>query len=89
MEQNGCRRNRVSEKNLNFFSRFISPSAPATISVDAVTSREIRIVSSSARGTYDWNCPGFLDRHENRCKSIEMKTINAPICATRRGGQAA
>jgi hypothetical protein len=33
-----------------------------------MTSRKIRIVSSSARGTYDWNHPGLLDRHENGCK---------------------
>jgi hypothetical protein len=26
------------------------------------------MVSSSARGTYDWNHPGFLDRHETGCK---------------------
>jgi len=40
----------------------------ATISVDAVTSRKIRIISSSARATYDWDHPDLLDRHENGCK---------------------
>jgi hypothetical protein len=67
MQQDGCRRNRYFEKLL-ILSRHVGPAAAATISIDAVTSRETTIVSTSARGTYDWNHPGLLDRHENGCK---------------------
>jgi hypothetical protein len=67
MEQDSCRRNWFFEESLNS-SRHVGPPAAATISVGAVTTEKISIVSSSARGTYDWNHPGFLDRHENGCK---------------------
>jgi hypothetical protein len=49
-------------------SRHVSPTAAATISIGAVTGSEIIVVSSSARGTYDQNHPGLLDRHENGSK---------------------
>jgi hypothetical protein len=67
MKQDGCRRNRYFEKSLNSFTTR-GPSVAATISIGAVTSSEIIVVSSSARGTYDWNHPSPLDRHENGCK---------------------
>jgi hypothetical protein len=67
MQQDGCRRNRYFEKFL-ILSKHVGPAAAATISIDAVTSRETTIVSTSAIGTYDWNHPGLLDRHENGCK---------------------
>jgi len=67
MQQDGCRRNRYFEKLL-ILSRHVGPAAAATISIGDVTSGEIMVVSSSARGAYDWNHPGLLDRHGNGCK---------------------
>jgi hypothetical protein len=63
MQQDGCRRNRYFEKLL-ILSRHVGPAAAATISIGA----EIIVVSYGARGTYDWNHPGLIDRHENGCK---------------------
>jgi hypothetical protein len=55
-------------KKVLILSRYVGPSVAATISIGAVTSSEIIVVSSSAIGAYDWNHPGPLDRHENGCK---------------------
>jgi hypothetical protein len=64
MQQNGCRRNRYFEKSLNSFDT----RRPGRRGHDLRHFRKIRIVSSSARGTYDWDHPDLLDRHENGCK---------------------
>jgi hypothetical protein len=55
-------------KKVLILSRHVGPSVAATISIGAVTSSEIIVVSSSVRGTYDWNHPGLFDRHGNGCK---------------------
>jgi hypothetical protein len=47
------------------------------------------MVSSSARGTYDWNHPGFLEGMKTAISGMEMKGINAKISTAHNGGQAA
>jgi 3D (Asp-Asp-Asp) domain-containing protein len=56
---------------------------------DAAVAKITIIVSATTIGTYDYSQFAALDRYAKGCKLVEMKMINAPIRAVRRGEQAA
>ena len=56
---------------------------------DGVAAKISIIVCRTTRRTYNYSLVEVLDRYANGCKLVEMKTINAPVRAARRSGQAA